>query len=301
MNPVQLCNHHSRQRAGFILALALTGLLAPAAVHAQESKVLKVGAVKTLFRDLTDTKVQELTAQFAELMHKHTGLSGAVHTSPDAFALADDMEKGKLELGLLQGFEFAWVQEKFPKLKPLMIAVNYKSTFTVHVVTRKDGKIANFADLKGKPVSLPLRSGGHSALVMDRLSAKAGTTPDKFFSKLLKHESIEDSLDDVVRATAYAAVVDSVMLEAYALVKPGAMALLKTIEKSEPFPAAAVVYREGTLPQKTLDTLRDGLLKANKDAKSKGMMALWRLTAFEPVPTNYQQSLDKIRTAYPAS
>jgi len=32
------------------------------------------------------------------------------------------IEEGKKDFGMFQGFEYAWIQENFPKLKPLMIA-----------------------------------------------------------------------------------------------------------------------------------------------------------------------------------
>jgi phosphonate transport system substrate-binding protein len=268
-------------------------------VRAQDPKVVQVGTAKSLFRDVAIDKAKELTTQFGKLMEKHTGLTGEVSTSTDAFTLAEQLDKGKIDLGLFQGVEFAWVQHKFPLLKPLMLAVNEKVYVSVHLVTKASSKIARFEDLKGKQVSLPARSGGASHVFVERHSAKSGGKPDTFFAKIVKHDSVEDGLDDVARGMVDAAVVDSVMLESYAIVKPGVMALLRTIEKSPPFPASVVAYRQGILKQQTVDTFRTGMLNANKDPNSKGLMTLWRLTAFEPVPPDYSQALDTIREAYP--
>lgn len=279
--------------------LVLTGFLLPAAAQAQDPKVVQVGTAKSLFRDVATDKIKELTTQFSELMQKHTGLTGEVNASTDPFTLADQLDQGKVDLALFQGVEFAWVQPKFPELKPLMLAVNEKPYTTIQLVTKTGSKITKFADLKGKQVSLPARSAGASHVYIEQHAAKAGADPDKFFAKIVKHDSVEDSLDDVARGTVDAAIVDSVMLDSYAVVKPGVMALLNPIEKSPPFPASVVVYREGHLKQQTLDAFRAGMLKANKDPKSKGLMTLWKLTSFEPLPPDYAQALDTIRKSYP--
>jgi ABC-type phosphate/phosphonate transport system substrate-binding protein len=280
--------------------LLLLGLLLPAGVQAQDSNVYNVGSVKSLFRDVAEDKTDELTMQFEKLMVKHTGLKGKVFTSADAFDLAVQLDKGKIDLGLLHGFEFAWVQDKYPKLKPLMIAVNQKPYFTVHLVVAAKGKIAEFKDLKDKEISLPMRSREHCHLYLERQCQKAGSTPEKFFSKINRPESIEDGLDDVIRGKVAAAIVDDLSLDSYFIVKEGTKPFLKTIDKTLPFPANVVIFRQGGLSQDILVTFRKGMLKANKDAESRGLLSLWKLTGFEPLPKNFQQALDNIRKAYPA-
>jgi len=282
-------------------ALAVLGLLvSPAVTPATVPKVVHVGMVKSLFRDVPDPVVHVLLFQFGTLMHQHTGLKGQIVTSGDALELASQLDKGQVDLGMLHGFEFAWVQHKFPHLKSLMLAVKQQPYLAVHLVTRSGSKITSFADLKGKKISLPILSGGHCQLFLDRHCDKAGSAAEKYFGKIVHHTCVENSLDDVYRGEVDAAVVDSQMLECYHTVKPGCAAQLKTLEKSEPFPAVVIVYREGALTAKTLDTFRQGMLSANKDAKSRGLMTLWKLTAFEPVPADFQTALDNIRKAYPA-
>ena len=49
---------------------------------------------------------------------------GVEHDTNEDRELADKMTKGELQLGVFQGYEFAWAQEKQPQLKPLALAVN---------------------------------------------------------------------------------------------------------------------------------------------------------------------------------
>lgn len=280
--------------------LALVAVLLPAAAQAQENKPLRVAVVKSFFRDVADVNVKVMTLAIGGLLHQHTGLKAEVGTGTDADQLADQIDKGKLDLALVQGYEFAWLQQTHPKLKPLLVALNHKPYRPVLLVTRAGSTITSFADLKGKQVSLALRSVAQCHLFLHRHCVKCGHAPDKYFAKIVEHASVEEGLDAVAAGGIDAAIVDSLMLEFYAVVKPSVLPLLQTVEKSAPFPAAVVIYREGSLPVQTLDSFRTGMAKANTDPKSRALMTLLRFTGFESVPADYQKALDQIREAYPA-
>jgi ABC-type phosphate/phosphonate transport system substrate-binding protein len=132
------------------------------------------------------------------------------------------------------------------------------------------------------------------------MCAKAGCCSEKYFREVVRHGNVEDALDDVVRGEVAAAIVDGLSLECYGAVKPGCMDRLKVVDKSELFPAAVVAYREGSLDEDTLNRFRTGMLNASKNPKSRGLMSLFKLSAFEDVPADYQQSLTVIRKAFPA-
>jgi ABC-type phosphate/phosphonate transport system substrate-binding protein len=282
--------------------LILIGLLsATSKTRADEPQVVRVGMVKSLFRDVPESAVRALVVPFGALVYQHTGLNGQIHIGGDAFQLASHVDKGKMDLGLFQGFEFAWVQRKFPKLKPLMIAVDHQPYVSVLLVARSDSDITSFHDLKGKRLSLPMQGGGRCCLYLDRQCEKENCTPEKFFAKFVKHDCIEHGLDDVATGKVDAVIVDSLSLQRYGVVHPARALLLKTVDKTVKFPAPVVVYREGGVDEQTLDTFQQGMLKANKSPESRGLMSLWRLTAFAAVPDDYQQSLDSIRKAFPAA
>jgi len=283
------------------IPLALIGVLLPVTTaSATTPSALRLGLVKSLFRDVPDSVVQALLPPFSTLVHQHTGVSGKLLMSADAGTLAAQLDQGQMDLGMFQGYEFAWARQKYPKLKPLMIAINQQRYLTVHLVTRKGSKVADFDDLHGKRLSLPLRSGGHCHLVLETCCEKAGAAPDKFFAKIVRHANAEQGLDAVVRGDVDAAIVDSLALECYGTVKPGCLPKLQTVEKSATFPALAVVYRDGAVSQQTLEAFRKGMVNANKDPKSRGLMKLWDLTAFEPVPADFPAALDAIAKAFPA-
>jgi ABC-type phosphate/phosphonate transport system substrate-binding protein len=291
----------TRRRSWPLAVIGLTVLLAPLAAAAADDKEdasVRIGLVTSLFRDVPAPMVEMAKQPFQTLMRDQTGLQGNLVVGGDALALGKQLDKNRVQIGVFHGVEFAWAQAKYPDLRPLMLAVNRQRHLYANVVVRADSA-AGFADLKGQKLSLPRLSREHCHLFLNRLTTEAGGRPATFFAKIVEHPNVEDALDDVLRGKVQAAVVDSVSMECYGLVKPGCHARLKVLTKSEVFPAAVIAYRHGSLDAATLKTFRDGMINANQTARGRDLMALWKLTAFEPIPEDFQQTLDNIRRAYP--
>ena len=60
-----------------------------------------------------------------------------------------------------------------------------------------------------------------------------------------------------------------------------------------------MAYHPGALDDDTLNKFRDGMINANKNALGRQFMTLWKLTAFEPVPADFDQTVTAIVKAYP--
>ena len=166
-------------------------------------------------------------------------------------------------------------------------------------MTRADAGASGFADLKGKPLALARCTREHCHLYLEHRCLECGQEPSHFFSAITTPQSVEDALDDVVDGVVQAAIVDGVSLACYERRKPARFNQLKAIQRSELFPAAVVAHRPGTLDDATLNRFREGLIQANKGALGRQFLTLWKLTAFEPVPADYEQTLAEILKAYP--
>jgi ABC-type phosphate/phosphonate transport system substrate-binding protein len=287
-----------------LAALAVGLVLAPAPASAQEQekdspRTVKIGMVRTLLRDVSPTMIQIMTPHFQTLMRAQTGLDGELVTVENAHELGRHLHEGKVELGVFHGFEFAWAQQKYPDLRPLVLAVNHQRVLHAYVVVREDNPATGLANLRGTTLAMPRKSREHCLMYLDRQCRQMQTEPKDFFGKVVKHGSTEDALDDVLRDEVQAVLVDGVALDTYRQVKPGCYARLKVLSQSEPFPATVVAYRKDALDAATLAKFRDGMITANQNARSKELMTLWRLTAFENVPDDFQQSLNAVRQAYP--
>jgi ABC-type phosphate/phosphonate transport system substrate-binding protein len=290
-----------RLRPALVAAAFTTALLlaASATTRAQDKKmeVLKIGSSGSFSAGSDKKKEEGALETLRDFIKEETMLNNTIARQKDWGELAQKLSKGELHLGVFQGYEFAWAQEKYPELKPLALAVNVHRYATVHVLVKKDKGPKDFAGLAGQPVSIPT---GERTLVMyaEHLIG-GGKTVDKYFGKISEPENVEDALDDVVDGKVQAALVERAGLDAYKRRKPGRFNQLKDIAKSEPLPPTVIAYYDKLLPEDTLKTFRDGVLGASKKEKGQTVLTLFRLTGFETAPDDFAKVLANTRKTYP--
>jgi ABC-type phosphate/phosphonate transport system substrate-binding protein len=284
--------------AGAVLLACVLAQSQQAAAEAPDP--VRIGLVQSLFRDVPAPLVQMLSYPFRSLMRAQTGMNGQLVTVPDWGVLGRQLHDKQVQLGVFHGIEFAWARQKYPDLRPLCIAINRDRNLYAFLVTRDDNPARQLSDLKGKALALPRGSREHCRLFLERLCAAAGQTPEQFFAKISHQANVEMGLDDVLRGKVQAAVVDSVSLHCYETVKPGCYGRLRVLQKSDCFPAAVIAYRQGALDQDTLDRFKTGMITANQNERGRELMTLWKLTAFEAIPEDFEQTLSAILKAYPA-
>jgi ABC-type phosphate/phosphonate transport system substrate-binding protein len=286
--------------ASFLLLSALAAAGLPGRAAADAPDTVRIGLAQSLFRDVPAPVVAMLGAPFRSLMRAQTGLDGKLLTVPTYADLGRQLHEDKVHLGVFHGVEFAWAQEQYKDLRPLCIAVNRERDLYAYLVTRQDGPVHTFSDLKGKAVALPLRSREHCRLFLEHECARAGQAPAEFLGQVTRQANVEAALDDVLRGKVQAAVVDGVSLDCYRQVKPGCHARLRVLAKSDRFPAAVIAYHQGALDPATLNRFKAGMVSANQTERGRDLMNLWKLTAFEAVPADYGRELADILKSYPA-
>lgn len=261
--------------------------------------VLQIGKSGSLALEAEAGKEDAALDTLKTFIKDETGFANEIVKQKDWRELADKLAGGQVHLGVFQGAELAWARDKNPKFKPLALAVNVHTYRTAHVVVRQDNKAADFNALEGQSVALSPAVQGHVRLFVERQCEVRGKGPDKFFTKITTPETVEDAVDDVVDGVVQAAVVDRTALEAYKRRKPGRFNRLKEAARSQPFPPPLVAYQEGVLDDDTLKRFREGLLSAKRKEKGERLLTLFRLTGFEPVPTDFERVLAETRKAYP--
>lgn len=285
------------------LALCLLGLLPCfAEVPAKPKPILvRIGLVDSLFRDQPKSLVSAFIEPFRALVKAQTGFDSTIVPGESMEKLREQLADGSLDLAVFQGIEFAWQRSKDDRLRPLALAVNQNQNLHAWVMVPADAKFERFEDLCGKACGLPKFSREHCHVFAVRHCLTcAKKDPDAFFGEWLCPANAEDALDDVVDGKLDSLIVDGVALECYKRRKPKRFEKLKPLLKSETFPASVIAYRVGTkLDDKALAKFRDGLVQANKSLVSRNLMALWRLTSFDNVPEDYEETVKKIVEAYP--
>jgi ABC-type phosphate/phosphonate transport system substrate-binding protein len=259
--------------------------------------VLRIGTSGTLAAGKAGKNDDSALETLKAFIKEETGLENDILRQESWQELVKKLAKGDLHVGVLQGYEYAWAQQEHPELKPLAVAINVYIYPVAYVVTQRTGKAKAISDVRGQSFSIP--AGGQRFLRMF-LERQAGTEKlETFFSKVIAPDNVEDALDDVVDGLVQATVVDRAGLEAYKRRKPGRFKNLKEVAHSQPFPPPLVAYYGKTLDEATRERLRAGLLGAKDKEKGETMLTLFRLTAFEPIPADFNKVVAETRKTYP--
>jgi ABC-type phosphate/phosphonate transport system substrate-binding protein len=284
-----------------IWTLLLCVALAAATSRGQDapSNVLRIGTSGTLSAEAAAKEKSNLQT-LRSFIKDETGFQSEITRQKDWRELADKMAKKQLQLGVFQGYEFAWAQAKYPQLKPLALALNVYTYPIAYVVAKRDNPAKDFAGLKGQSFSLPSAGQHFLRLFVDRQAQANGKDIKDFFGKVTTADNVEDALDDVVDGVTKATAADRAALEAYKRRKPGRFKQLKEVAKSPPVPPALVAYYDAVLDEATLTRFRDGLLRAGKTDRGQTMLTLFRLTGFVTPPEDFAKVLAQTRKTYPA-
>ena len=285
---------------GGALALLLACLASVAAAEKPKVNLLRIGSSGAIANKKGDKEKGALET-LEKFIRDETGLENKILPQKTWPELTEKLAKGDLQLGVYEGFEFAWAQAKDQKLKPLALAVNVYRYPVVFAVIKVDNPAPNFAALRGQSISIPTANQGDLNLFVEHETHSAGKATGAFFSKVNTEQNPEDALDDVVDGNIQVAVVDRVALEAFKRRKPGRFKQLKEIAHSEPLPPPVIAYYGDALDSTTQEQFAKGLFQANRKEAGQTLLTLFHLTSFEPVPNDLAKVLEATRKNYPPS
>lgn len=284
-----------------VAALVLLAPAAPAKPRQPEPGTVRIGVAGSFFRDISPALVLSMMEPFGGLMKAVTGIKGELVPAGDADDLGRRLHEGKVELGLFQGIEFAWAQQKYPDLRPLTVIVNRRAYERTLLLVRRSDGVGAPADLRGKVLAVPLFTREHCYDFLEGACGIRGKGRfDGFFGKVTRPETMEAALDDLVEGKAQAALVEDVPAECYHRRKPGRFSRLEVLRRSEPFPPSVIAYRAGGVDEETLRTFRDGMLNAPQMPVGRQLLMMWKVTGFLTVPDDYGECLTATAKAYPA-
>jgi ABC-type phosphate/phosphonate transport system substrate-binding protein len=265
----------------------------------ERTATVRIGMVKTLFTDLPEPAFLAMMEPFADVVRNQTGVNGEFVPGGDADTLSRNLAEGKIHFGVFHGIEYAWSHAKHPEIRPLVVAVNGRRHLQAYLVVNHSCPAKSLEDLHGATLALPPKSRSHCRLFLERRCKQSNKTSATFFGSVKNSPNAVEAIDDVVDGLAQVAVVDAVALEWFKDHKCGRFSKTRILETSESFPAGVIAYRPGAVDDATLDKFRNGLTTLNKARLGRELLMLWHLSAFEPVPDDYQQTVSDIVKVYP--
>jgi ABC-type phosphate/phosphonate transport system substrate-binding protein len=283
----------------FAPALFLAGVGIRTGAAEDALNVLRIGTSGELTGRIPGPKEKAGLETLHKYIKEENGMDNEILRQKDWQELTDKMANGKLQLGVFQGYEFAWAQQKSPELKPLAIAVNVNRYPVAHLVVKRDNPAKDFTGLQGQSLALPATGEGFLRLFVDRQSGADGKNAETFFSKITTPANVEDALDALVDGNGQAVAVDRSALEAYKGRKPGRFKQLKEVAHSQPFPPVVVAYYGSVLDEGTREQFKTGMMSASDNEKGQTLLTLFHLTGFETVPENFDKVLATVVKDYP--
>jgi ABC-type phosphate/phosphonate transport system substrate-binding protein len=260
---------------------------------------LRFGMIKSLFRAADEGTVLASTKIFSNLILMQTGVRADFSVVEEPAELARCIDAGELDFGVLHGVEYGWVKERYPQVKPLVIAYNKTWKLRAHVLVRADSPCEGVADLRGKNLLFPRWSLNHVHLYLHKAVEETGSKPDVFFGGITSPHSVETAIDDLVDGAADATIVDGIAYDHYRQQKPVRATRLKVLAESEVFPSAALVYNPQVGPKTAASKLQEGLVTAHERPLTRELLMLWRLSQFSKVPTEYDDFVAGVLKQYP--
>jgi ABC-type phosphate/phosphonate transport system substrate-binding protein len=285
-------------RRQWLLTLLATGSTAALPLSLRASRredPVKVALLDSIFAGQDREKVIEQIKPFADIVKKDTG-TDAIFDVMTYAQMEKEFKAGKVQLVILSGLEFAWMQASSPDAKPLLVAsIDAGSTRTV-VVTKQGDVAKELKDLNGEKLAIPDKIPFISSQVLKK---EAGQDAEKAF-KLVKTGNVDETLEDVIDGKSRGAIVTGAGVDVFRERKGGRFdKKLKVVFQSADLPPTTVMYSDKFADKKGLEKFREALIKANDKPEGNRVLTLYKLKGFEPVPESFAKQVADASKLYP--
>lgn len=255
----------------------------------------KMGRAKTLLL------VQALSDVFAI-----PGQPRALMQIDQATQLAKSLSTNRIQLAIMTGIEYSWLEPSFRALLPLVTAFTSDIRMKACILVHADTPVQSLLDLRHQTIALPHRSQFHTRVYLHDAITKLGGNPAGFFDQALQSGNVNDGIERVIVKKADAALVDLDSWKSYQEQMPGRSRRLKILAQSPAFPTAAILHSPGNWKSADLKKMKDVLLSANQKAYTRQILNMFRFSKFIPYSTEYEQVVKDIvreipRTVTPAA
>jgi len=286
--------HLSRRALLSSLLAGTAGITISHSLLARDDAPVKVALLESVFSGQSRDKVVEQIKPFADIIQKDTGTKAIFDVMPLAQA-ESEFKAGKIQLVILTGLEYAWLQSQDKKAQALLVAsIDPGATRTVFVV-KQDDAAKDLRDLLGATMAVPERIPYLSSFYASMMT---GQGLDTAF-KLVKTDNVDDTIEAVLDGKARGAMVTAAGMDVFKERKPGRAKKLKVINESPDFPPATVMYHTDNVDKAGLEKFKKALLNANDKPEGSRVLTLFKLKGFEVLPEGFEKQVTEIAKRFP--
>src|SRR6266853_2449880 len=137
----------TRSIVAAVMVLASGGL--GEAGGGERAAALRIGVVNSLFQGMPEPLAIAAMQPLSLLMESQAGIKVKIYSHSDAMELAQQIVERQRHLGIINGVEFAWAQQRYPGLRALALAVNQSQKLRACLVVPNESRADRFIELKG--------------------------------------------------------------------------------------------------------------------------------------------------------
>jgi hypothetical protein len=222
-------------------------------------------------------------------------------TAEELFRFGQQIEDGKIHVGIVWGLEFGWLRARFPRFKPMAVTRHQTDSLRSQLMVHPERGVGDLAGLQGARLATYRRIPLMDRLYLVKLVEKSGDTPATYFGQITKYQTAKDAIRALHAGQADCVMINTMVYHRHIANRPKLK--MKGVVVSAPFPQAVLMGR----PER-VNALRAGLWRETQDCLQRvedtpeGRQGLdfWRQERFIlPDEDNFDQLVRERLSEYP--
>lgn len=253
---------------------------------AQHEKALKIGVASMItpvdavkyYQEIIDY-IGEQIKQPVQMIHRRT------YDEMDTM-----LERGEVKVAFICSAPYVKNREKFGVELLVAPSVNGKATYHSYIIVHKDSSIQSFSELKGRFFAFTDPKSNTGKLYPTYLLKTMGTTPERFFKKIMYSYSHNKSVELVAKKIVDGAAVESIVYE-YMLKKNSPYAKqTKVIKRSLPYGIPPVVVTND-IDTDLKKEIKEVFLNMHKTEKGRTILKAMMIDGFVEIQDSAYDSI----------
>jgi ABC-type phosphate/phosphonate transport system substrate-binding protein len=243
-----------------LLPAFLLCLTATTACLSRAAETLQVRIYSSLLAGVSDKHALAFTRPVVDLISRDLDYPlyfdiAKGETAEDLFRFGQQIEDGEVHVGIVWGLEYGWLQERFPRFKPMAVTRHRTDSLRSQLMVHPDNEVTDIAGLKGKQLATYRRIPLMDRMYLTELIAGSGHTLKTYFGKITEYPTAKDAIIAVHNDKADCVMINTMVYHRHIANRPKLK--MKEVALSDPFPQAVLMGRPDRV-----DALRAGLWPA---------------------------------------